>query len=170
MTYDIIADTLGIRPMDASQLNDINKIQRPADAVDSRRQDGIYNNNYGKRHSSEAKKLMSERAKARKHHPMSGKKHSDETRQKISLSCKGRISPRKGMEPWNKNKQHSDATKQKISVSKTGRSRTLAERLAISEGSLSRPKYTCAHCSKIVDASNFSRWHGDRCKRANNGS
>lgn len=27
-----------------------------------------------------------------------------------------------------------------------------------------REKIQCIHCNKVVDKSNYGRWHGDKCK------
>jgi hypothetical protein len=29
---------------------------------------------------------------------------------------------------------------------------------------LSKPQSPCPHCTKMVDATNMKRWHGDNCK------
>jgi hypothetical protein len=36
-----------------------------------------------------------------------------------------------------------------------------------SQKALNREKITCEHCLKIVDKSNYSRWHGSKCKNIN---
>ena len=64
--------------------------------------------------SDETKNKLSESCKGRT--PWNkGKKNSDKTRKKISASLKGHT-------PWNKGKKHSDKTRAKISASLKGRS------------------------------------------------
>ena len=67
------------------------------------------------------------------------KKHSDETKQKMSESAIGRESPFKGktMTPEQR-KRASDSAKQRIPL--------------------------ICHCGKVVDPVNFKRWHGTNCK------
>lgn len=100
---------------------------------------GENNHFYGKTHSSETKKILSEKASKQwkgvpknEEHKLkiaasnSGKKFSDERKRNISLSTKGRI-------PHNKGK--------KAEV------------------------FLCFHCQKeIAGASNFKRWHDENCK------
>lgn len=67
------------------------------------------------------------------------KKHSDETKQKMSESAMGRESPFKGK---------TMTSEQRERVSKVAKQRT---------------PLTC-HCGKSVDPLNFRRWHGNNCK------
>ena len=169
MKQDSISQHLGLTP-NIALFKELKHLPLPKDSINSNRQDGCFNNNYGKKHSAEVRKKLSEKAKERKIHPMSGKKHSEETRKKISQSCMGRVSPRKGVEPWNKKVPMSQNVKEKISLSKTGVKRTIEEKKAISKGAKNRIRYTCTHCNKNVDASNYSRWHGLKCKESIGGN
>ena len=69
-------------------------------------QDGVHNMFYGKKHTKESKKQMSESSKGCVAWNK-GKKMSPESRKKLSNSCKGRV-------PWNKGIPHSTETKKKI--------------------------------------------------------
>lgn len=68
------------------------------------------------------------------------------------------------------NKQRSKTFKltseqcKKISKSKIGKPRSEELKLRLAEIALQRPKMTCQHCGKEAQASNFSRWHGNKCK------
>jgi len=109
-----------------------------------------------------------------------GRKHSEETKQKISAGNRGKVSPLKG-------KERSSAIKEKISKSTTGRIRSLAhqqnlaksnkERPAMlgkqhtteakkkmSESRLNTPKINCIHCNRDIDPGNYKKYHGNRCK------
>jgi len=66
----------------------------------SKRMMGTKNPFYGKHHSEETKRKMSEAHK--------GKKHSEETKRKMSEAKMGRI-------PWNKGKSPSEEAKRKMS-------------------------------------------------------
>ena len=84
---------------------------------------GEKNPMFGKHHSEESKKKMSQNHYdcSGEKHPMFGKKHSEETRIKISNS-------HKGLQAGEKNpmfgKHHSEETKNKISVAKKGKNRS----------------------------------------------
>ena len=91
--------------------------------------------------------------------------HSEETKQKISNSNKGRIVI------------HTEKTKKKLSGVAKGRSNTwLKGKPAHNRGiphtketveKLKGPKskYYCSHCNKTIGGkSNYNRWHGDNCK------
>jgi len=72
---------------------------------------------FGKKHSEESKKKMSEKKKgvfAGDKHPLFGKHHSEETKEKIRQKALGRPSPRKG-------KTHSEESKRKMSEAKKGK-------------------------------------------------
>lgn len=81
-------------------------------------------------------------------HPMYGKKHTEETRLKISNSLKGKSS-------WNKGKSWGEETRKKISESGKGG-------VPWNKG---KPfeKITCEKCGKKVSPPMYKRWHGDNC-------
>lgn len=47
-----------------------------------------------------------------------------------------------------------------------GKTQTEYTKNKIREKSLNREKKICSYCGKLVDVSNFKRWHGERCKNA----
>jgi hypothetical protein len=94
------------------------------------------------------------------------KKHTEETKDKIRQKKLGQPSARKGMPAWNKGLVQSPETTRKISEALRGVARSAEAREAIRLAAKNRVKKTCPHCNKIVDASNYSRWHGDMCKYA----
>lgn len=112
-------------------------------------------------HTTEAKEKIS--SFMRSHNPFKGKRHSDETKKKISESRSGSewtdeqkkalaIVRRKEYYEIRKdkltfNKPHSDCTKQKMSIAHRN-----------------RPKQTCVHCGKVVAINILNRWHNDNCK------
>ncbi len=63
-----------------------------------------------------------------------------EWREKISQS-------KKGKDTWNKGITHSDITKK-----------------LQSEIAKNRPKKLCSYCAKLLDPSNYKRWHGENCR------
>jgi len=71
---------------------------------------------YGRNHTEETKRKLSELAKERfsghpERHPFFGKRHKTETLRKMSLALKGKI-------PWNKGKPRLEETKRKMSETK----------------------------------------------------
>jgi hypothetical protein len=97
---------------------------------------------------------------SRKHY-----QHSEDTKQKIANSNKGKIVI------------HTDETKKKISESSKGRSNTwLKGKPAPNRGvphtaetvkklKVPKSKYQCLQCNKLVGGkANYNRWHGDNCK------
>jgi group I intron endonuclease len=133
-------------------------------------QAGTKNPFYGKRHTEETRKLLSQKCKGRKHTP--------EERAKQSLAQIGK--PRKKSKPpwnkgiktgpisdehraklkgrivWNKGIKtgmlHSEEWKQYMSAKMTGR----AQR---------RTQTRCPHCQKVGSTSNMKRYHFDKCKK-----
>lgn len=45
-----------------------------------------------------------------------------------------------------------------------GRDHKSSSKKLMSDQAFLRPKVSCICCKKIVDVSNFNRWHGDKCK------
>jgi hypothetical protein len=123
---------------------------------------------WGRNHTEETKKKMSEaqkgrilseehKAKMRKPKSEDGRANiakariesnyrpSDETKRKTSEALKGRPSPRKG-------KTWTDEQRLKMSEQRKG---------------LLKPKKTCPHCNRAVAINTYNRWHGDNCKENN---
>jgi hypothetical protein len=109
-----------------------------------------------------------------------GKHHSLETRKKMSKSAANPKSEawklsasanRKGREAPNKGKPHTEESKKKISQAMMGeknpffgKQHTVEQRQKKRAEKLASPKKICYHCNTEVDAMNFGRWHGDKCK------
>jgi hypothetical protein len=89
----------------------------------------------GKKHTEESKRKMSEANKGEKN-SFYGKTHSEETKKKISEAGKDR--------------KHTEETKKKISDAKKGKP---------------KPKTTCPHCGKEGGVSVMNRWHFENCKK-----
>ena len=69
-------------------------------------------------------------------------------------------------------KQHTEETKRLIGKLATGRktgrtSETFTDswKQNISKGVSNQKQHSCPHCSKTMFAGNYTRWHGDKCKR-----
>jgi hypothetical protein len=114
------------------------------------------------------------------------KKHTEETLQKLrkpkteeqkikqSLAMKGKF---KGRIPHNKGKTLEElygvdkANEIKLKVRHPGdtngfygKTHSEEQRLKKRKEKLEAPKKTCYYCNAEVDAMNYGRWHGDRCK------
>lgn len=84
-------------------------------------------------------------------HPLYGKHRSHETKQKISISLTGKMTGNSN--PFY-GKTHTEQNKEKF-----------AQRLK--ENPMPKKFLYCEHCCKDIDAGNFKRWHGDKCKLKN---
>ena len=107
--------------------------------------------------------------------PLSGWKHSEETKRKISSMGGGM-----------KGKKHSEETKQKMSEARMGIVFSDEHKTKLSEAKLknptnywlgksrkgmkqSHPIHTCPHCGKIGKGTAMFKWHFDKCKQKQNG-
>jgi len=117
----------------------------------------------GKCKSKEHCKKISINAKERykniKNHHMYGKKHSEETKKKISIAKKGSISPFKGC-------KHSEETKKKMSIAKTGIPMSTKIKQKISN-TLKGKKLSIEHKRKLSEAAK-NRIYYNICKNCNN--
>lgn len=114
---------------------------------------------YGKRHSEETKQKMRISQKGKS----IGRKLSIETKAKISKAQKGKSKP-----------SFSEQHKRNISLNHhdvSGSNNPMYDKRhseetinLLSEKAKNRKKYECPHCSMLVTAGNFKRWHGDNCK------
>lgn len=96
-----------------------------------------------------------------------GVKFSQEHCRNISKSKLGNI-------PWNKGKPRTDKEKLKMSQARRARVGTPGHNIRsphseetltkLSNAARNRKRVTCPHCNTEADASNFKRWHGDKCK------
>ena len=124
--------------------------------------------------------------------PFYGKKHSTKTRKTMSVNAKNRRptdamlagyksggAKRVGRPPFNKGKTFTElygeerALELRKKVSNTGekngffgKHHSAEQRKKKSEEKLAAPKKECYTCGKVVDAMNYGRWHGTRCKQA----
>lgn len=112
----------------------------------------------GKTHSDETRSRMSEKASRPK---------SSKWKESASANRKGRQAPNKGI-------PHSNETKQKISLAVSGEKNGFfgkhhsdEQRQKKREEKLASPKKVCYYCKAEVDAMNFGRWHGEKCKHKN---
>jgi hypothetical protein len=87
----------------------------------------------------------------------SGRKWSEETKQKISVSRTGQTL--------------SDEHKQKISDSLVGENNPMTGKLVTQEtrekqrqAAKQRPKVTCPHCQKTGSSNTMKRWHFENCR------
>ena len=105
---------------------------------------GCEGNMKGKRHSDKTKKKMSETWKRKKSEGYVPPPMTEETKEKMSESQKGR-------EAWNKNKEgcFSKETTDRMSEKRKG---------------IPKPKVKCPHCNNMVPIHLKNRWHFDNCK------
>lgn len=127
---------------------------------------GSNNSFFGKKHTEETRKKMSEARRKWSYtdehiekfkgrtSPMKGKTHSEKTRKRLSDIGKLR--------------KPSQLTKEKTSATLAGlnlkRSDETKEKMRQSKLGIVHPRKTCEHCGKETTVAMFSRWHGDSCK------
>jgi hypothetical protein len=107
----------------------------------------IGNAHKGKKISDEMKKTLSMKLSG-ENNPNYGKHHTEEAKKKMSEKTKERY--KNGFENFMKGKNHTKKTKKEMS-----------------KKAKNRAKKECPYCNKIVDVSNYSRWHGKNCKMNN---
>lgn len=124
---------------------------------------------FGKQHLQETKDKMSIAHKGKvgmvgKDNPMYGKEVSQETRKKISESITGELNGFYG-------KHHSESTKAKLREINKGKILSAETRRKISESGRNKAPYihkerTCPHCGKTGRGGNMKRYHFENCKEA----
>ena len=126
-----------MQQLSAKKLATLESLHKEAlvNAVVWNRQDGIYNNNYGNKHSDDTKQKIREKALARETHPRLGTTHTAATKELMRQKALGRTSPRKGVDPWNKGK--------KIGP---------------------QERIECTNCGSMFTRGAIARWHGVNCK------
>jgi len=99
-------------------------------------------------------------------HPSWGKKHTEETRQKISEALTGRTlsdEHRRKLSEAHTGKTLSEETKQKMSETRTGKKRAEETKKKMSIAAKNRPKKPCQFCDRLISVSNHER-HEKSCK------
>lgn len=107
--------------------------------------------------------------------PMYGRKHSQNARDKMSLSGKGKHSQPKteSFKKTLKNLYEGKSYEERFGVerskeikAKLSKPKSIDHIQKIKDNPYhsNRPKIKCLHCQKEVSASNLKRWHNDKCK------
>lgn len=120
----------------------LNPASNPKEKIRKSKCTGPKNAFFGKTHSAEAKKKMSELRK--------GKPTWNKGKRGVKTSDKGQIAWNKGKKTGYKSftgKKHSTESIEKMKA-----------KHAV------RPQVECVHCGTVVDKPNHSRHHGDKCK------
>ena len=127
---------------------------------------GSDNHFFGKKHSEESKKKMSDARKkwsyTEEHiarfkgraSPMKGKTHSNKTRKKLSEAGKLR---KQSLE----SREKTSATLLALNLT---RSKETREKMRQAKLGISHPRKTCEYCGKEITVAMFTRWHGENCK------
>ena len=82
--------------------------------------------------------------------PMTGKNHSEESKKKMSQSRLGKL--------------HTADHKKNLSKSLTGRQFSIEHLSNLGISAKNKPKVSCEHCGKLMIKSNYTKWHGEKCK------
>lgn len=118
------------------------------------------------------------KSRSGKENPMYGRRHSEESKRKMSQSSQGKNSKPKSKEF----KDHmrllyqgktleerlgpEKAAEQKRKLRLSARNRSPEHREKLSVAAKNRPRVRCEHCGGEFTSANYKRWHGDRCKSA----
>ena len=140
---------------------------------------GSGNGFYGKTHTEEARKRISDANKGRvqpldekekqkaawvkrKELGLQRKPYDTEYKQERSKKYSGEGNPRYGAEV-------SEDTRKKIGDKLRGRKQTEEEKLARSLANMGkkREKKLCPHCDQLVAVNGYARWHGANCQTLN---
>jgi hypothetical protein len=143
--------------------------------LQSERVVGENNPMYGKTHTEEARRAISEKntgkklsqeQRAKQVKAQTGRKRkpfSEEWRSKMSLEKSGEKNPRYGVTV-------SGDTKQKMREKALGRTQsaeTIQKKADAIRGS-KREKKLCPHCNQMIAVNTYSRWHGSKCQKLYN--
>ena len=133
---------------------------------------GENNPMYGRTHTEEARRAISEKNTGKKLTEeqvakqvaaITGRKRapfSEEWKQKMSEAHKGEKNHRYGVEV-------SEETKAKMRAKALGRKQseeTIRKKAEAVRGS-KREKKLCTHCDQLVAVNGYARWHGDNCRQ-----
>jgi 5-methylcytosine-specific restriction endonuclease McrA len=123
--------------------------------------------NTGRKHTEETKQKLRE-ARARQVERQ-GDVMPAESRKKLSEAAKGRVLSTEHKEKigkGNKGKSRSDEYKRQISLRMTGRvkSKETLDKLREKASKEPKPQVTCPHCGKIGGEPSMKRWHMDKCR------
>lgn len=107
-----------------------------------------------------------------KNPPMKGKKHSEETKLKLSKALKGRKvihseETKKKISEKNKGKKISEKTRIAVIESnkkRKGSKRTIETRIKMRDSQINKPKVKCPHCNVLGHYATMGRWHFNNCK------
>ena len=138
--------------------------------LQSEKNKGAGNRFYGKQHTEEAKRRISEANTGRKQtaeekqkqiDAITGRKRvpfSEEWKAKLSASSAGENNSRYGVEV-------SEETRKKIGDKIRGRKHTEEEKKKRADAirGTKREKLLCPHCQQLIAVNTYPRWHGDRC-------
>lgn len=115
---------------------------------------------------------ISEDIKEKIRKTLTGFKHSDETKIKVSERLKNKPKPPRSEERCRKLSEYakskpppSEETKKKVSNALKGIIRSEETKKKLSERARQRTKKICPHCGKIGDPGNMVVWHFDNCKK-----
>ena len=136
----------------------------------SEKNKGAGNGYYGKQHTEEAKRRISE--------ANTGRKQTAEEKQKQIEAITGRKRA-PFSEEWINNlkeahsgenngmygKKHTDEARAKQSARATGRKQSAetVQKKADAIRGTKREKLLCPHCQQLIAVNTYPRWHGDRC-------
>lgn len=165
---DVISEFLELQPLSENVLLSIeNEISWVKENTNSNVA-GENNPFFGKTHSLETKKRISESQIGNK--KRFGKNHSIDSKRKISESTINRFkdqSERDKISNKLNGTKISEETKLKMSLSRKGKKFSEEHKRKISENNKKAEKIKCVYCGKRMQKGLHNRWHGENCKEIN---
>lgn len=122
---------------------------------------GKYNPAKTEKETTRKKQMVGEK------NQMFGKTHSDDSKKKMSESRKGKATWNKGLTGVKTSDKGHTAWNKGVHTgikSFTGKTHTQESITKMKEKHSNRVKLKCPHCNKIIDKPNYTRYHGDKCK------
>jgi len=169
MIEDTLSRSLGLNELPENTLSEIEKsIEWIFENTDSN-VSGENNPFFGKKHTVEARKTISEKQLGNK--KRLGKTHSTATKNKISATNTARFSNPNEREKISKSLQGrnlTEETKVKMSVARKGVSKSEEHKRKLKESNIKTEKIECKHCGvRVNNRGLYTRWHGDNCRSLN---
>lgn len=168
MTKDSISLALGLRSLPKQVIDDIEESVKWVVENTSSNVSGENNPFFGKKHTLETKKIISNSQIGNK--KRLGKQHSLEAKKKISEGTIKRFenqTEKDNISKKLKGRKLSEETKLKMSAVRKGVNKSEEHKRKISESNINAEKIECVHCGKQMHRGLHNRWHGDNCRYLN---
>jgi len=125
---------------------------------------------YGKTHTAETRKRMSEKKKGKTYEEIFGKEFASEMRERRRTETTGKVRSQETKEKIRQNKigkKRDPDLMKAIGLKNRGR-KASKETIEKMKAKREAGKKICEYCGKACMLTNYKRWHGENCKHKNN--